>query len=146
MRTIIPRPRSSVGFNMTPAIDVVFQLIIFFLCTSHLARVESSQRVNLPDARSGQSEQDSVSRRIVTVLADETLLVGGSPIGERGIADMLRELKAAQPKGDIELRIRSDRAAPYRAIEPLLLECARNGIWKVSFAVLRESTRPSTPD
>jgi biopolymer transport protein ExbD len=74
-------------------------------------------------------------------LADETILVGGSPIGERGIADMLREFKAAQPEGEVELRIRSDRAAPYRAVEPLLLECARNGIWKVTFAVLREPTR-----
>ena len=39
----IPRSqsRSGFGFNMTPMIDVVFQLIIFFLVASHLTRTET---------------------------------------------------------------------------------------------------------
>ena len=37
-----------VGFNMTPMIDVVFQLIIFFLLSSHLAKQEKEVPLPLP--------------------------------------------------------------------------------------------------
>jgi biopolymer transport protein ExbD len=38
---------------------------------------------------------------------------------------------------DLEVRIRSDRGVEYARIEPVLLACARAGIWNVSFAVYR---------
>lgn len=144
MPTVLPRRRTALQFNMTPLIDIVFQLIIFFLAASHLARVESSQKVDLPEAESGQAELDAVTRRMLTVLPDETVLVGSKPITRARLGEMLRELAAERPGGEVEIRIRADRAAPYRAIEPLLLECARSGIWKVTFAVLRETNRPAS--
>ena len=46
-----------VGFNMTPMIDVVFQLIIFFLLSSHLAKQETQLPLPLPEAISGRDLQ-----------------------------------------------------------------------------------------
>jgi biopolymer transport protein ExbD len=37
----------------------------------------------------------------------------------------------------LQVRIRSDRSAPYQFVEPIMLACARAGIWDVSFAVYR---------
>ena len=83
----IPRREVSrdVGFNMTPMIDVVFQLIIFFLLSSHLAKQETQLPLPLPTAGSGQAEQDSDRPRLtVNVLADGTLLVAGHVVAAAG--------------------------------------------------------------
>ena len=46
-----------VGFNMTPMIDVVFQLIIFFLLSSHLAKQET--QLAAAAARRGERQAGS---------------------------------------------------------------------------------------
>ena len=56
MRIPSPATTDGVGFNMTPMIDVVFQLIIFFLLSSHLAKQETQFALPLPAAESGQVE------------------------------------------------------------------------------------------
>ena len=66
---------------MTPMIDVVFQLIIFFLLSSHLAKQETQLALPLPAAESGRPTQPSEQPRLtVNVLADGTLLVAGRPV------------------------------------------------------------------
>jgi len=53
MRVVSNLSRGSLGFNMTPMIDVVFLLIIFFLVSSHLAQQETQLELDLPEATSG---------------------------------------------------------------------------------------------
>ena len=36
------------------------------------------------------------------------------------------------------VRIRGDQSVPYREIEPILLACARAGVWNVTFAVVEK--------
>ena len=129
--------RPGLGFNMTPMIDVVFLLIIFFLVSSHLAKQEAQLPLPLPVAGSGQDPLDEQSPRVtVNVRADGTLLLAGKPVA----AGRLRQrLEAAMDRAgrDVEVRIRGDRSVAYRSVEPILLACARAGLWNVTFAVIR---------
>lgn len=125
-------------FNITPMIDVVFNLIIFFLAASHLARSEALEQVELPEAGTSQPEQAELQRRlIVTITADEKLRVSGSEYKLPQIEQLIVAERGDPAQGrDFEVRIRTDRRVPYRTIEPLLLACARAGVSKVKFAVL----------
>jgi biopolymer transport protein ExbD len=124
------------GFNMTPMIDVVFQLIIFFLLSSHLAKQETQFQLPLPAAESGRLDPaDEQARLTINVLADGTALFAGRGTSPDELTTQLAERKR-QHGDDLEVRIRSDRNVPYDRIEPILLACARAGIWNVSFAVL----------
>lgn len=129
-----------VGFNMTPMIDVVFQLIIFFLLSSHLAKQETQLALPLPAAESGRPPAaDERPRLTVNVLADGTLLVANRLIAADELTRLLAERKAAH--GDaLEVRIRGDRSVPYSRVEPVMLACTRAGIWNVAYAV---QTRPA---
>jgi biopolymer transport protein ExbD len=121
-------------FNLTPMIDVVFNLIIFFLAASHLARSEIVAEVELPEAATGGPEvADLHHRLIVTILADGTFSVGGR---ELPLSQVGQLLPAGDEAREFEVRIRTDRRVAYRHIEPLLLACARAGVTKVRFAVL----------
>ena len=126
-------------FNLTPMIDVVFNLIIFFLAASHLARSEALEPVQLPEASTGKPEASELQRRLtVTVAADQTYRIAGTVHTLDEVEQMIlfsNAGDAAQP-GGLELRIRTDRDVPYRLIEPLLLSCARAGVTKIKFAVI----------
>jgi len=129
--------RVPLGFNMTPLIDVVFLLIIFFLVSSHLAKQENLMPLPLPAATSGQRDPvDQTPRVTVNVKTDGTLLLAGKRIEREELLPRLKNaLEQAGP--ELELRIRSSRMAPYRQVEPVLLACARAGLWNVTFAVIR---------
>ncbi len=127
--------RTSVSFNVTSLIDIVFLLIIFFLVASHVARSDATEPVELPEAAEFQDTEDEAPRRlVVTVRADRSLSVAGKQVTLGDIEIMLQEV-AGNERELFEVRIRSDRTATYAEVEPILLACARNGISRVGFAV-----------
>nr|HPM83159.1 biopolymer transporter ExbD [Candidatus Anammoximicrobium sp.] len=75
-------------------------------------------------------------RVTINVRADGQLSLAGKPLAA---AELLPRLQArlAETDTDLEVRIRSDRTVAYRHVEPILLACARAGIWNVAFAVYR---------
>lgn len=121
---------------MTPMIDVVFQLIIFFLVSSHLVKQETQVQLPLPVAKSGDKDVDSTSRLTVNVLADGGLLLAGRQLNEQELTARLAE-KVQELGKDVEVRIRSSRQVPYAKVEPVMLSCAKAGVWNVTFAVYR---------
>jgi len=67
-----------VSLNLTPLIDIVFLLVIFFLVASHAARTESTEPVDLPTIGEAEDDRIEVPRRlVVTVTSDQSLHVGG---------------------------------------------------------------------
>lgn len=133
------RQRQATGLNMTPMIDVVFQLIIFFLLSNHLAQQETHLELNLPAAASGKEVDDNTVPRVtINVLADGSILLGNH---ETPASELTSRLKFELDKSssDLEVRIRADRSVPYQAVEPILLACADAGIWNVTFAVYKKA-------
>ncbi|MEX0818333.1 MAG: biopolymer transporter ExbD [Pirellulaceae bacterium] len=128
--------RGEVGFNMTPMIDVVFLLIIFFLVSSHLAKQEAHMELPLPVADSGEEPNDEARRLTLNVTADGSMLLAGRRLDRDELKQRLA-LARDEHGQDVEIRIRGDRNVPYSAISPIMLSCARAGIWKVTFGVYR---------
>lgn len=140
MRIASNSTRGTIGFNMTPMIDVVFLLIIFFLVSSHLAQQEVQLAIDLPDASSGdRPEEENVRRIVVNVLPDRQIAVGTEIVAPARLESLLKyEQEKTRRTGNappLEVRIRTDRLVPYQTVEPILLTCARSGIWNVKFAV-----------
>ncbi len=136
MRIPTRNQQRGLHFNITPLIDIVFLLIIFFLVSSHFVKNEASEPVDLPVATHEQDEGEETPRRlIVTITADGLLHVAGRVVDAEMVEAMIRE-GAADQRGGFEVRIRADRSIPYREIEPLLMASARAGVSNVKFAVL----------
>jgi len=133
----IPKPQKkpNLSFNMTPMIDVVFLLIIFFLVSSNLVQQESLIALDLPTAKTSRIPKSSESntRKItINVTNEDHLFLGSRPIDR----DQLRQYLIAEQSRlgkSLEVRIRTDRRVPYRAIEPLMVICSQAGIDNVSF-------------
>lgn len=67
--------RSNYIPNLTPLIDIVFLLLIFFMLTSHFVRDESIA-IELPEAESGKEIDDDDVLALVINKQGETLLQG----------------------------------------------------------------------
>ncbi|GAB6164352.1 biopolymer transporter ExbD [Thermostilla marina] len=130
--------RPSVRFNMTPMIDVVFLLIIFFLLAGHMAKQETDVELSLPEARSGiRTEDDTARRVVVNITAEGEWLVGGRTIDRQGLARMLA-FETETSEQPLEIRIRTDKRTPYRFVGPVLVECSKAGVWNVQFSVIEK--------
>ena len=127
------------AFNITPLIDVVFLLIIFFLAASHLVRSESQEAVELPLASETEDDEDRTPRHLViTITADRETLVGGETVDLPGIEQMILAGRLDGGDNAFEVRIRGDKSVPYRDIEPIMLACARSGVTSIGYAVLQK--------
>jgi biopolymer transport protein ExbD len=132
-----PRARTGLEFNITPLIDVVFLLNIFFLVATYYIKNEQVEPVELPTASQGEEESDAAARLVLTVAKDGTLSIGGALVPRDDVINQLAAMQAEHPSG-AEFRMRCDRAVTYDIVEPLLLGAAKHGVTRVRFSVLPE--------
>lgn len=126
--------RPFTGANMTPMIDVVFLLIIFFLVSSHLARQESRLPVELPVAQTHNPLSVDPVSLTITVNQQRQVLIGGRVVGDAEINTILADV--SQREGETaSLRIRTDGAVPYATVEPILKASAAAGVLDIKLAV-----------
>ena len=124
---------------MTPMIDVVFLLIIFFLVSSHLAKQETRLKLELPVAESGDDDPLTETPRVtINVKEDGSITFAGRQVMVLDLGNRLADARAEHGK-DVEVRIRCSRKVSYGTVEPIMLACTKNGIWNVSYAVYREA-------
>jgi biopolymer transport protein ExbD len=119
---------------MTPMIDVVFLLIIFFLVSSHLAKRETRVPMELPIAGSHQIDDVAVNRITINVDRDQRIQMGGTIVTADRVAEFLANYER-QNNSVAAVRIRTDKTVPYGAVEPLLRNIAQAGIVDITFAV-----------
>lgn len=81
--------------NLTPLIDMVFILLIFFLVTASFTR-ESAIDVQRPHAATAQPELGA--ELVVTITADEQIWIDNSPVDIRLLRTRIEELKLASAK------------------------------------------------
>lgn len=140
--------------NLIPLLDVVLQLIAFFMMLVHFgSRLEgASDAVRLPTAPSALPTTDLGFDRL-SIIVDEAgrLRVGDRAYEDRAMVDWWRAeaqrrrdgLKAVGRSEDQELPtvvvVRADRGAPYGAIRRLLAVAQQEGFHRFTLVVLREN-------
>ena len=127
---------------MTPMIDVVFLLIIFFLVSSHLAKQESQVELQLPVAESGDDDtRQDIPRVTVNVKPDGSIWVQGRNVAPSDLKRLFKSALEAEKQQTIEVRIRGSRLASWSSVEPIMLACTSAGIWNVTYAVYRDDVQ-----
>lgn len=120
--------------NMTPMIDIVFLLIIFFMTVSQVSEV-NRERLKLPEQAGSQDQEAAVLT--VNFLADGTMVVGGiryrfsELIGL--VADELTRL-GDDPRR-LTVVLRADREVGSGVVNRVVDALAQMDIRKVRFPV-----------
>jgi biopolymer transport protein ExbD len=100
---------SSMVLNLTPLIDIVFLLLVFFMLTAHFVEDESIP-IDLPEATNSVSSEDKAFVEI-TMTQDGKLLLDGSPTPVDRLEIALRG--ALHAPGKRYVRLRGDDASRF---------------------------------
>jgi biopolymer transport protein ExbD len=121
--------------SMAPLIDVVFQLLIFFMLTSAIA-IQDRLEVKLPEAESGKDQ----AAQAITVLvgSDGELAVNNVITAPEGLAESLREAKAAV--GGNTIMIKADAVTRTAEVVHVLRMAREAGMENVKIATQLAST------
>jgi biopolymer transport protein ExbD len=123
------------AINLTPMLDVVFNLLLFFLAATTFAREEVAMDLRLPQARSG-AESKGGHQLVVNVFADGRLQVDGRVVTLEALRQKLQAAAARDKEQGV--LVRGDRQAQFGIGLQVLDACRLAKIGKVDFAALPE--------
>lgn len=122
--------------NLTPLIDVVFLLLIFFMVSTTFQK-ESEISLQLPRASDSQSSSE-VDRVEVIINAAGTFYVNDQELVQNDIATLQNALyEVSGGDRDLPLSIRADAQTPHQSVVVAMDAAARLGMLRMSIATSR---------
>ena len=125
------RRRADNGINLTPLIDVVFLLLIFFMVTTTFTR-ESRLLIELPEADAEVVDSAQVPVELV-ISRDGSYAVNGQNLINRDIKTIMAALKdIAGEDGNTPLVITADAQAAHQAVVTAMDAAGRLGFTRLN--------------
>jgi len=125
----------AVSMNMTPLIDIVFQLLIFFVLTTQFQQLEIEQVV-LPMSIVAEPIDPFEYRNVIINIVNPDnpeVIVMGQPVnwlvieGDNELSTLLKERKASTVEGGEKLNVilRADEMICYEVVASVMLAAGR---------------------
>lgn len=133
-----------VDINITPFVDIILVVLIIFMVTATYI-VKQSIKINLPEAATGESTDDSSLG--ITIDAERNLLLNGEPITEAGLRTFIRDEKARLAKedgGDLVCLIAADHAVSHGEVVRLIDLVKQEGVAR--FAINIDPIDDASPE
>lgn len=120
---------SDVEVGLTPLIDVVFQLLVFFMLTSTFAA--PALELVLPQL-SGEPAAPEDTALLVEISEEGSIYLAGEPVGKEGIPDWLEAHLEKRPTLQ-SATLRVDAVTPYQRVLDVMHALSSSGIQEVHF-------------
>jgi len=133
-------PRSSprtVAIDMTPMIDIVFQLLIFFLVTAQMAE-QTRAKLDLPVERGEDVTEREQAGLTVNVLADGSVVVNDAVVSLEALDALVdAAIDAAGGADRLKPLVRADRGCDAARLNEVLNRLSARGLSAVRLATER---------
>ena len=125
--------------NLTPMIDIVFLLIIFFMVGTKFAEMERQIKLEIPSVKQFGALTSAPATRVVDVYRDGTIVMDQEPLT---VDELVRKLKEAHKEyAGLAVSIRGDGKATLQIVVRVLAACRDAGFEKMGIAVRPETRR-----
>ena len=140
LRRVSAEPESECQMDMSPMIDMVFLLLIFFIVNATAIIVQKDPKVRPPVATNSKPQEDGSGRIVVNIRDDGTFTAEDFNTilpGEDEIYDMVKTVRERhQALGVVsKLHLRGDKEAVFRHCRTAIRGAARAGVDQVVFGV-----------
>ena len=112
--------------QMTSMMDCIFLMLIFFLVSSQLKKIEKEIPLELPVADATQDVKATPDLVTVSVDVKGDLYVNSKPVGPAGLRSALHAAELEKP--DRRIRIDGDVFAPFRSVVQVLEASRQEGL------------------
>jgi biopolymer transport protein ExbD len=119
--------------NMTPMIDMVFLLLIFFLTATTFQQKEREKEIELAAAKKFSALSAETGEVVVNITRTGKMIVAGQAVNEEQLVAALRNqtINGKPPK----VVIRPDKAARFEMCVPAMDACAKASVLRPIIAV-----------
>lgn len=121
------------AINLTPMIDVVFLLVIFFMVGAKFGEQEGRIPVNVPGVGRPQPMVRGPDKRIVEVTREGAVYLDGQLVTHEQLQAELQRARAAYP--DLGVVVRGDAAGTLDSYARVLSVCSNSGVERLDVAV-----------
>ena len=128
------------SLDMTPMIDVVFQLIIFFVVTLKMSD-DKDTTIKLEDGKAGiplTQEELPPSQLTIDIARNGRVSLSTITLSDQMLAQKIQERKARYGT-EFPCMIRADWRTKHRDVARVMNICTANGVWKLSFVAIKEA-------
>lgn len=132
MAVKLKQGRALAALNMTPLIDVVFLLLIFFLVATRFEQEDRELDVVLPSASEAKPMTVAPEELFVNIAKDGKIFVGGKVLSEEELLRLL-EQTAVNRVGQSVI-IRADERVQFFYVAMVMNLCNRAGIFDYTVA------------
>jgi len=129
--TIERRLKPQINIDLTPLIDIVFQLVIFFMISSTFKTAPGIE-LNLPD--SGTATTITVTELTVTAVSDDEVYVNKTRTTAEGAAAVIESELIGRSIDDVQAVLEAGAEAPYQLMVTLLDSLRKNGVDSVGLS------------
>jgi len=127
-RSISAEPDPKTEINLSPMIDCIFILLIFFIVTTVFIE-EPGVEIFKPDANIDlQLEKNSI---IIAITADNRVVYGGKELGVSGVGARVRQMLN---KAELPVIIQADARAEHGVFSDVWSEVKNAGAKKISLS------------
>jgi biopolymer transport protein ExbD len=126
------------GLDMTPMIDVVFQLIIFFIVTITLNE-KLNEEIRIEWAKNGEAPKGEENKNAAVIEINSRGWI--SMHGAQLSADQLREIlkaRTAHHRSEFPILVRADYRTKHKDVRTVLDICTSVGVWKIDFVAMKQ--------
>ncbi len=121
------------AIDMSPMIDLVFLLLIFFMVASTAITYRKDKNVTVPVASDSVVPKNIENRIVLNVYQDGTIKDElGKVLTTGQVETRMAEAKKREPK--TRLHLRCDKAVPHRMVKDVIAASARGGVSSVIFS------------
>lgn len=127
MSVRIDKGRLGGGLELTPMIDVVFLLMIFFLVASKLDEADRSIDVVLPQAAAAKPLTSKPREFVINIDRDGGYFAGARPVRLEDLHQLLRQAAADNPQRQTVI-VRADENTAHKFVVGAMDACVQAGI------------------
>ena len=125
----------TVEVNLTPLIDVVFLLLIFFMVTTTFDR-HAKLKVSLPESSQKVTQQQS-DPLVLSIDAKGNYFINGRQVVNQSLDTLKQALqKIIGENTDMALVLRADANTPHKAVVRAMDAASQLGLTKLSIATV----------
>jgi len=121
------------GIDLTPMLDVVFIMLIFFIVTATFVK-EAGVDVDRPLATT--AERQDLANILIAITAEDAVWIDGRRVDERDLATVVKRLHAENPQGSVV--IQADRVSTHKTLKTVLDAVQEADVGQVAVAAENE--------
>jgi biopolymer transport protein ExbD len=119
--------------NLTPMIDIVFNLLIFFMVGARFTDLERKVDLSVPQVADIRTLTPTPEKRVVNVYRDGRVELDGEPVS---IDQLVLRLSDAQRQyAELGVNVRADAEGPFQNVGVVLTACRQAGIHELGISV-----------